>query len=194
YVEDGGTVRVSVAASSAEATITVTDNGPGIAPEDQNRIFERFQRVADASGRMVQGSGIGLAMVKEILKLHRGRIELESSPGHGATFRMHLPRYMLAASSATPAAPSKPVPDEFTQFVESLSSPVQTEAPKVATHPTEGRLLIVEDNDDMRDFFVRLLGDRFALSVARDGQEGLAKARAELPDAIVSDVMMPKLD
>lgn len=191
YVEEGQRVEVSVGVDRGEVAIKVTDTGPGIPLDAQSKIFERFQRVPDSRGRIIEGSGIGLAMVKEIVALHGGSVSLDSRPGEGATFIVRIPKEgTLAHEVGEPA----PLPDELTPGLEAL--PVFVERPTEAPSGdgARARLLLVEDNPEMQGFLSRLLSPRYRVSVAGDGEEGFRLAREQLPEVIVSDVMMPRVD
>jgi signal transduction histidine kinase len=195
YVEDGKRVWVSLRGEPDDAVLVVADDGPGIPREFHARVFERFQRVPDAHGRFIEGSGVGLAMVREIVSLHQGAVSLQSEPGIGAAFTVRLPRRALVprADEGTAAAAPRlaaPLPDEIGGGLEPPSPTAETERP--GRH--RPRLLLVEDNPDMRGFLSRLLAADFRVIPAVDGEEGLALAREQLPDGVLSDVMMPRLD
>ncbi|WP_051683788.1 SpoIIE family protein phosphatase [Blastococcus sp. URHD0036] len=203
--EGGITVRLRPGPGSA--VLTVTDSGIGIPAAELPRLFERFTRVAGARSRSGEGSGIGLAMVKELVGLHGGTVTAESAPGAGTTFTVtvplgtaHLPEDRLAPP--TPDAPA--VSRAATPFVaealrwlpaadtgERAGDPAADDAPAAAP---AGRVLVADDNADMRDYLVRLLAPRYAVTAVADGQEALDAARAAPPDLVVSDVMMPRLD
>jgi signal transduction histidine kinase len=191
YVDDGARVRLSASREGDQVRLSVEDDGPGIPPEQQARIFERFQRVLDSRGRAIQGTGLGLAMVKEIVELLHGELHLDSAPGQGATFTVWLPREVAGVEGAR--SPLVPEP------LDELLAPLEAEAagPAEAEEQWAGRdarVLLVEDNEEMRTFLARLLGARFEVLTAASGEEGLARAKEVAPDAVVSDVMMGGLD
>ena len=99
FGHEGGTIALSLRREGGEAILAVADDGPGIAPADQERIFERFYRPAPGDGRRSPGSGLGLPIVKALVELHGGRVWVESAPGQGSTFSMALP---LAAAGESP--------------------------------------------------------------------------------------------
>ncbi|PLP98411.1 two-component system sensor histidine kinase/response regulator [Cupriavidus pauculus] len=188
---------------SGEVTLCVSDTGIGIAAEEVPRLFERFHRVAGAVGRSIEGSGIGLAMVQELVRLHGGRIDVQSVPDKGSRFCVTLPREAsLAEPATTPAATSAralayvdaarrwvPGADDVPapQTIEDMAG---AEAADV-----RGRLLVADDNVDLRNYMHRILQSAgHQVHVAADGQEALDMARRIAPDLIVSDVMMPRLD
>ena len=191
YVDEGGAILLTVAREGDRVRVSVADNGPGIPLAQQQRIFERFQRVLDSRGRAIEGSGLGLAMVKEIVQLHHGELGLRSAPGEGATFTATLPREVAGEAAVSSRLPVEELGE--------LLAPLEAETGGVpeledAWAGRDTRVLLVEDNEEMRAFLARLLGARFEVITASSGEEGLALARQEAPDAVVSDVMMGGLD
>jgi signal transduction histidine kinase/CheY-like chemotaxis protein len=205
-----GSVNVSLADSSGYAVLTVRDTGTGIPPSELPHIFERFHRVAGARGRTIEGTGIGLALVQELVRLHGGSITVSSEVGRGSAFTVrvplgaaHLPKDRIQAtgdlsstalrsdifvgealrwldlggpSAADPAAPA----------ILSPSLPAQSDARE--------RVLLADDNPDMREYAGRLLRERYHVTAVSNGAEALRSALANPPDLILSDVMMPVLD
>lgn len=192
--------------ATGEVELCVGDTGIGIAQEELPRLFERFHRVAGAVGRSIEGSGIGLAMVQELVHLHGGRIEVQSTPGEGSRFRVVLPAgaRLAVASTASPAATSAralayvDAARRWTPGADDMPTPSSAEdipPAAVDANAVRGRLLVVDDNADLRDYMQRILraaGHR--VEIAADGEEALELARRSAPDLIVSDVMMPRLD
>lgn len=203
YVDPGDRVTVRLAIHRDKVLLEVEDTGPGIPRQEQPRIFERFQRASDARGRIVEGSGIGLAMVKDIATLHGGTVELDSVEGRGSIFRLRLPRSSDDLSPRAkgqgrkaPAALSDlPAAEDFVAMETAVVVP-DPAAPVIDEAPGElaGRVLLVEDNPEMRVFLSEALSRRYQVRTCPDGVAGLALARRELPDVIVSDVMMPRMD
>jgi PAS domain S-box-containing protein len=212
-----GTIRVTVRqAQHGSIEMSVADSGIGIPPDEIPRLFERFHRVAGSAGRSVEGSGIGLAMVQELVKLHGGTIRVDSVPGTGSCFTVVLPRAtgLVGAPEPAVAAPatlsrhalayvdvarrwipaSNPLSDVEVDETQSLLDPAETPAPRPVGH-VAGRVLVVDDNADLRDYMRRILSQAgHEVTVAVDGQDALETVRASVPDLIVSDVMMPRLD
>jgi signal transduction histidine kinase len=197
-----GSIRVAVSESPTHATLAVTDTGSGIPSEAVPRLFERFYRVDKAQGRSYEGSGIGLALVSELVKLHGGTIAVDSRPGIGSTFtvsiplgRAHLPAEQVQDSERSSWTTA--VTDTFAEEAAHWGSQHRDEAlgaeASVCATP-EGTVLLVDDNADMREYVGRLLSERFAVITACDGQEALERIAQGLPDLVLTDVMMPQLD
>ena len=199
-----GTIAVSLHTDAAgEVVLDIQDTGIGVPAEELPRLFERFHRVAGAVGRSIEGSGIGLAMVQELVRLHGGMIEVESETGKGTRFRVRLPpgaRQPMTVQSAQPASTSAQAlayVEEAMRWTPAAGAAIaqDLEAPAPEADGVTGRLLVVDDNADLRDYMQRIL--RLAghsVFTAGDGEEALILARAHRPALIVSDVMMPRLD
>jgi PAS domain S-box-containing protein len=208
FTFEGG-ITVAVRQADDSAVVTVADTGTGVPPEELPRLFERFHRVERARSRSGEGSGIGLAMVRELVGLHGGTITAASTPDVGTTFTLtiplgsaHLPPEQvepetthsgISASAAPYVAEALrwlPGGDEQPEPSLSVSEPV--DADPLAAAP--GRVIVADDNADMRDYLLRLLAPRYRVEVVPDGQAALEAALADPPDLVVSDVMMPRLD
>jgi signal transduction histidine kinase len=189
-----GRIRVAIAWKGDRAVLSVEDTGIGVAPEELPRLFERFHRVEGARGRSHEGSGIGLALVHELVKLHGGRIDVESAPGKGTTFRVSVPAGLchLPADRIGAAASGGAGPEAFLSEISQWSAPAELPRPEAAG--TGARILVVDDNADMRDYVARILAPRWRVETAADGAQALAAARATPPDLVLSDVMMPVMD
>jgi PAS domain S-box-containing protein len=209
-----GEIRVQLRTTDAGAELLVADTGTGIPPEALPQLFNRFYRVPGAHGRTHEGSGIGLSLVRELVKLHGGSIEVESTVGRGSTFRVrvpfgatHLPSEQVAQESdRLPSASGAKVFIEEAQrwlpdFANSEQSGTflalaQPEATSAAIDPhNKPIVLLVDDNRDMREYVSRLLKARFTVIAAEDGRYALDLIDSGVrPDLVLSDVMMPRLD
>ena len=187
FTPSGGRVTVSLEQAGQELCISVADTGPGIPQLQQDKVFDRFFQVS-ASPEV--GTGVGLALSRELVRLHHGRIELESREGEGATFRVFLPlgsRHLRAAERV-----ENPV-RSGTASAASLPAREKAHNPRVPTSSqTEATVLLIEDNDEVRAFIRQRLDTAFNIIEAGDGQAGIEQAREHMPDLIVSDVMMPR--
>jgi PAS domain S-box-containing protein len=199
-----GEIAVILKQRGQTVELSVADTGIGVPADDLPRIFERFHRVEGARGRTHEGSGIGLALVRELVRLHDGDITVESIEGSGTTFRVSIPVRASATDRGAQAGPAAPVgADVF--IAEALlwlpnagrefdpPHPALMETGRAAQTPS-ARVLVADDNADMRDYLKRLLAGRYTVVTAADGQAALEAARETKPDLILSDVMMPRLD
>ncbi len=192
-----GSITVSVGPSeSGGAVLTVKDTGVGIPVHEQDRIFDRFHRAATTKGRSFEGSGIGLALVRELVTLHGGTISLVSSDGEGTTVIVEVPTgadHLDPASIVSPADAATPTnadsyAAEALQWIESdADSPV----PAKRARPL---VVVADDNADMRRYLHRTLSAAFDVVTVPNGVAALAAVREQRPDTLVSDVMMPVMD
>src|SRR5438874_6614410 len=185
FSRQGGTVKVAVGSDREGSWISVADQGIGIAPHDVDRIFDRFVQVESSSTRRFQGTGIGLSIVKQLVTLHGGRIVVESEPGRGSTFIVHLsaiPR--IAAAAATSSAPELPK----VRLEPALPGEVEPAGIVGA------RLAVVEDNPELLAYLTQELGRWYRVAPYLDSMEAVQAIDAAPPDLIVSDIMMPGLD
>ncbi|MFX0555471.1 ATP-binding protein [Maribacter sp. CXY002] len=187
YTSKGGKVTVSVDFVDEYLHLSVSDTGNGISEEDLPNVFDRFYRV---EGSESKGSGIGLALTKELVDLHEGEIKVESTLGKGTTFHVKLPislkalpKSVLIVDSKEPLTFSQGRVETTNKAMENGSSPSTTDFPIA---------LIVEDNEDLRTYMGSILQGQYQVLTAKDGEEGERIAMAEIPDVIISDVMMPK--
>jgi signal transduction histidine kinase len=191
-----GAVDVRLRVDGATFELVVEDSGVGIPPESLPHVFERFYRVPDSRGRSAEGSGIGLALVREIALMHGGAVDVESTPGVGSCFRVKIPRGKahLPADQVRESPP--PVRRHTAPVVEAVRGWVgaRVDGGQPAAAADRPRVLVVDDNADMRAYMTRLLAERYDVEAAGDGFEALAAVRTRRPDLILSDVMMSRLD
>jgi PAS domain S-box-containing protein len=201
-----GGVTVRVKSDGDRAVLTVSDTGTGIPEIELPRIFERFHRVEGAKGRTYEGSGIGLALIKELVKLHGGTVEVTSRIGEGSAFSVfipygqaHLPKERVVIGAAASAGNAAVLPAAFTN--EALTWIARDRLLHAADEPPaeqhagpRPRILLADDNADMREHVARILGEKYELVTVSDGQAALEEARRARPDLVLSDVMMPGLD
>ena len=202
-----GGIEVRLEEGEDGPVLTVADTGIGIDPESLPRLFERFHRIEGVRARTHEGSGIGLALVHELVGLHGGRIEVESEPGRGSSFRVYL-KYGTSHLPTERLAPGRDAADAWAEslraraFVEEAmgwlkgaqAAELPAESVLDAGLPEPGRILVADDNADMRDYIARLLRSRWEVETAIDGEDALARIRRRRFDLVISDVMMPRLD
>jgi PAS domain S-box-containing protein len=201
-----GRIEVSMRADAAHAVLAVRDTGTGIEAVEIPHLFERFHRVKRTRGRTHDGNGIGLALVKELVHLHGGSIEVASTPGQGSIFTVsipmgvaHLPRERLAdrpAGRPPPAMKGAGVEENLPWIPDMGSGAPQgaTTTCEPAQQAASGRVLVADDDADLRELICRLLHDRYIVQEAGDGETALAHVRSSPPDLVLADVMMPRLD
>ncbi len=205
FTFEGG-VTVRLAARGNHAELTVTDTGTGIPESELPHIFERFHRIAGAKGRTIEGTGIGLALVQELVKLHGGSISARSQVSKGTTFTVsipfgtaHLPKDKIkgVGDSACTARRSEAFVAEAVRWLPhgGIAADGELSADSAGETGAEvERILLADDNADMREYVTRLLAARYRIEAVSDGESALREALAHPPDLILSDVMMPGLD
>lgn len=180
----GGSIAVNCVLGQTQLTLTVADTGIGIAHEHLSHIFDRFYQVHTSLTRAYEGSGIGLALAYELTQRLGGQLWVESQPEVGTTFTVELPLQSVTEPLPTPAmTQSPPVPYPFV-------APPMTET----TDASLPWLLLVEDNTELLSFLAESLAGEYRILTAANGREGFEVAQRELPDVVVSDVMMPEMD
>ncbi len=192
FTPRGGTVQVGLRPQGDCFELSVRDTGIGIAAEDHERIFERFQQADATATRQYGGAGLGLALVKEFSQLMGGSVGVESEPGKGSRFYVRLPCRLAAAATATPPIPV-PVPHRWSSMQTSSGDTLPPDAAEDAPDLLPS-VLLAEDNAEMRSYLRQLLAGRYRVIAVENGRAALDVARQELPDVILSDVMMPGLD
>lgn len=191
FVPDSGKIYCELKTEGTMASIYVADNGPGIPIHLRDQIFEKFRQIEEGDSRSFGGTGLGLAIVKEFVDLHLGSIGVFDSFLGGALFKVQIPIYAPIQIEKT----EQSVKTE--EFVPALMSSINElkrdtiETKELTNSHNRSKVLIVEDNAEMRQYIFNTLCDDFNLSVAVDGKQGLEKAILEKPDIIVTDIMMP---
>ena len=185
YTPSGGSVTAIIDYLGGQMTVTVVDTGKGIAPEHLPKIFERFYQVDEPGQRTYAGSGIGLALVKELVILHGGHITVESPIEGGCIFTFWIKSSKIEDAENTASVGQNTIFPVREETEVANNEDQNTELPL---------LLIVEDQPELRSFIVQNLGKEYRYTEASNGKDGIRLAKELLPDLIVSDVMMPDTD
>ncbi len=205
-----GEIEVSLRHDGDDAVMAVRDTGTGIPPADLPHLFERFYRVSNARGRSFEGSGIGLALVQELVRLHGGTVSVASELERGSTFSVriplgakHLPADRIAAprTLASSGVRAEAYVQEALGWLADGAATGWTHELDAALIRSElqaqgkrARILLADDNADMRYYLERLLGQQYEVESLADGFSALRAARERTPDLVLTDVMMPGLD
>ncbi|HEX4114054.1 MAG TPA: ATP-binding protein [Stellaceae bacterium] len=202
-----GGIEISLGAADGEAVLRVRDTGTGIPEKELPLIFERFHRVEGAQGRTHEGTGIGLALVQELVKLHKGSIAVESTLGRGTVFTVrvpfgsaHLPPVQVDAARTQASTATRT--DAFvSEALRWLPDGIVGDGVDAASFPppptpdaVRARVVLADDNADMRDYLSRLLAPRYDVAAVADGEAALAAAARLRPDLVLTDIMMPRVD
>ena len=205
-----GKIDVSLRQKDDDLELVVADTGTGIPPSELPRLFERFHRVEGAKGRTYEGSGIGLALVQELVRLHGGNVTVESEYGSGSTFRVripagagHLPQQQIGGvrTQTSTALTAQPFVEEALRWLPGVSQvpdaiidvalPADRSAVPAAQRPL---ILLADDNADMREYLARILSAHYRIETVTDGEAALRAVARRLPCLLLSDVMMPRMD
>lgn len=197
FSPDGGEVLIRINETTNRGglkwcQIHVVDNGRGISETELEHIFDRFYRSREMKQSQISGSGIGLALTKELVLLHKGGISVESKPGEGTEFIVELPvsKQHYDKKELNPVIPAKNKRKTDFPEISSVSQPV-SDSPDDDASPL---LLLIEDNEDVLNYLTDILNESYKILAAPDGKKGVMMARKHIPDLVISDVMMPKMD
>jgi signal transduction histidine kinase len=221
FTPEGGRITIRMAEEGEIIWFEVEDTGIGIPEDKLDAVFERFVQVDDKHTRRQEGTGLGLAMVKQLAKLHAGKVTVRSTLGQGTTFRVELPKrsdsrllerrraigrrhedqisYARTVAMVTTAAEEKSGTQKETLLADVLGSRFGDKldiAEKIrdSAPPDAQKVLVVEDNPDLRLFIATNLANDYHVEMAKDGVEGLELAKRWVPHLIISDIMMPRMD
>ncbi len=197
YTKTNGTISISSSRTkNNELNIQVSDTGIGIPADKLDAIFERYNRVLDENSERIHGAGIGLALIKNLVETHHGRIEVNSELGQGTTFNVILPIIGEVDANLVNSHNNKEVIAMelmgLTQQTKPIAEHLQPTNP--VQNDDKQSVLVIEDNQDMRDYIVTSIGDEYRVLNASNGKEGLDLAIVEVPDLVISDIMMPIMD
>ncbi len=207
-----GEVAISLKPVNGAVELQVRDTGVGIPDDERERVFERFHRIERTSARTHEGTGIGLALVQELVRLHGGSVAVNSAVGVGSMFTVtiprgkeHLPAESIRADAAPPSSETRAeayveealrwLPDAPSASVDVATQLSAPDSSREAVVGVERELIVLaDDNRDMREYLTRLLGDRYEVQPVADGRQALEAARRLRPALVLADVMMPQLD
>jgi PAS domain S-box-containing protein len=203
-----GEIEVQVVEADGGAQLVIRDTGIGIPAAELPRLFERFHRVPGSRGRTYEGTGIGLALVLELVKLHGGDIQVQSAEGEGSAFTVTLPfgsahlppeRIQGECTLASTALGTRPFLEESMRWIAETDEMPALLPPVAAAEaaPPEGTrryILLADDNADMRNYVERLLSPMYEVRAVEDGLAALEAAQERRPDLVLTDVMMPRMD
>lgn len=192
YTSEGGSITIKAKSTDETVEICIKDTGKGIAKEDIKHIFDRFYQVRNSNK---DGTGIGLAIVKAFIELQGGTAKVESEVGKGSEFTITLPK-RVAGDNFQPAEETYKMNDFLDESSAVTDISTENKVSKITSDRQEDkpRVLVIDDNADIRAYVTALLGDEYDVMEASDGSEGLKKAVREVPDVVVCDVMMSGMD
>ncbi len=196
-----GSITVTLSAEEDFAVLKVTDTGVGIPENELPKMFERFHRVQNVTGRTYEGTGIGLSLIKELVQMHQGTINVESKLNEGSLFTVKIPtgkKHINEQQISNTAIDSDEISTNI--YIEEIETLLVTEKPeplKIAalternTLPT---ILVVDDNADMREHISSILSNNFNVITANNGMDALHRIKETVPTLVLSDIMMPVMD
>ncbi|MEJ2193786.1 MAG: ATP-binding protein [Ignavibacteriaceae bacterium] len=197
FTPAGGIIELKISKNDGYVNISIQDTGIGIPKEKISKIFDRFYQVDITHKREHEGIGIGLALSKELIELHKGRIKVESTEGKGTTIMISIPlgkmhlkseeicKYVKAEKTVADCVPESLLFDETENEKINTNLIIETEKPVI---------LLVEDNSDVRCYIKENMENEYTILEAVNGEEGLKKSIEQIPCLIISDIMMPKMD
>ena len=192
FTPSGGSVTVKLSKHGSKVSLSIADTGVGISANDLPHIFDLFYQGDTGSASL--GTGIGLALVKQMTEAMNGKIEVESQQGNGTTFRFTLPAKHAASTYPkwVPRVLSSQLPDNSTLPAPGNGSLISVDQSPINSNIDRPIVLIVEDNPDVASFLGHILEEKYQVVKAQNGTEGVDKAREIIPDIIVTDIMMPE--
>jgi PAS domain S-box-containing protein len=204
-----GEIKILLVEEKGKAVLKVSDTGEGIPKSELKNLFKRFYRVQGAKSRTHEGSGIGLALVEELVKLHGGTIHVESTQNRGTTFTIQIPfgsthlskdQVIDSDTTSVPSKKSSIYTDEAKQWLQDTSPQYVDESElgedTLNTSTSSSTILIVDDNADMRNYISRILGvyPTWKIITTNNGLQALKAIKKKVPDVILTDIMMPEMD
>ncbi|HEY8733744.1 MAG TPA: ATP-binding protein, partial [Puia sp.] len=204
-----GKISVDIEKFENQLQVIVADTGTGIPADKVDKIFDRFYRVENIEGRSQEGTGIGLALVKELVKIHKGSISVESTVGIGSRFTVHIPmgkehlppeKILETSLPASPTAYSTAILDEAQGWLtepdngREFQGPEELNVKESSADLSKPKIVLADDNTDMRSFLTKILSSHFSVITAVDGEDAFNKVLKFRPELVIADIMMPRLD
>lgn len=181
YSFEGGKVDVELICEPVQWILSVQDHGIGISSKEINKLFKEFYRGENAINSKIIGSGIGLLLIRNYVEMHNGLVSLESTKNVGSIFRIEVPYIEVEAQTNV-------------QIQDNSVFTADSDFEKLAYSNSKANVLIVEDNDELRRFLMRTIQNDYNVTVASNGFEALVQIEKQMPDLVISDVMMPEMD
>ena len=189
YTADGGTIRIELTEENNKCVFSVSDDGVGISEEDYTKIFERFYQVENIG--LNEGTGIGLALSQGIIKAHKGEITVQSTAGKGSCFRVTLNKDDSGFDSSVVRLST--LEEKEYVFHSEDKKALEKEIQSIQSKSQDYKLLIVDDNEEIRHILTDILSPLYKVTTAENGVEGYNKVKEFMPDLIISDIMMPEM-
>ena len=203
FTPEGGKVNLYIARKETDVEIIISDTGIGIPRDQVEKIFDRFYQIDGSHTREQEGTGIGLALTKELIDLHKAKIEVESEESKGSIFKLifklgidHLAPDEINNEVVSIEETSSRNEIEFLHTIDDKNNSINYSAREdgLKNKSQLPTLLVVEDNNDVREYIKSILKNQYNILEANNGEEGIEKSFEHIPDLIISDIMMPKLD
>ncbi|WP_020526917.1 two-component regulator propeller domain-containing protein [Flexithrix dorotheae] len=195
FTANGGKISLQILISEShpdQVKIIVSDNGEGISEEKLNLIFKRFYQEDNGASRYQPGTGIGLSLSKELVKLHKGKLEVSSKKNEGTTFSILIP--IGKSSYLSETILGREQPESKKTLPQNMGKKTQKSLQQHKVNGKHPQLLIAEDNEDIFQYISEEFKSAYEISWAKNGREGLELAQEKIPDLIISDIMMPEMD
>jgi PAS domain S-box-containing protein len=196
-----GEVVLTLKSRGDSVELAVRDTGVGISEEERSRVFERFHRVENTRARTYEGSGIGLALVQELVKMHGGTVHVESTPGQGSVFMVAIPRHRADTSdqrsrtAESTAIAADAFVDEAVRWVPNDHVSSSTAGSGFSgVEVSRETVVVADDNADMRDYLAHLLRGHYEVHTVSDGEQAIKAVREMRPNLVLADMMMPRMD
>ncbi|MEI8273584.1 MAG: response regulator [Paludibacter sp.] len=194
FTQPGNPIEVLISENQDVVSIIVKDMGMGMSKDRVKLLFNRFESMTGANVSFQQGTGIGLSLTKELAELHHAKIDVESEPGKGSSFKVSFLKGNEHFSSDNEYVSFENIDNEMLENIETVPDNFGIEISEIKNNPEKQSILIVEDNNELRAFLRTILIQKYDILEAENGIQALEIARREIPDIIITDVMMPEMN